>query len=456
VSYLKAAEPSKLTNLSVKQLLEWISEGKLVLNPAYQRAYVAKQKWARTFIGALLQRAMNSVIHIRKLPNGTYEILDGLQRLTTLKKFYASEFKTPTYHNESLPIYVNGGVVKLPPSTMTEIQKLSDSDIIMDRFYNFQLGAIMYDESMTDDEASEVFWTLNDNNTLTPQEKRNGILGTQSEYVREVSRKGEKFALLPVLGVIHDIKNDRMQIDEMVARAVQYEVWHQTKTEGIYFGYADAGILDDLYQSVIYRYKPEAFKSIAKEVERRFEIVRKIVSASGAPSLHTKTVNKVLALYQLTYALEEKFGKAMKIDYDEFAPNLWSQMSILADTKLMPISIRTKTEFSELLGLYSPDQVCRKLAMILAVIDDVGIIKKDERRLFSLDEKYRRWVDQDMKCAVTGEELTFDKAIGGHIIPHSKGGTTTYDNLVILSYKANSDMGNTPYYEYIAASKQAA
>ena len=145
MSYLKAAEPSKLTNLSVKQLLEWISEGKLVLNPAYQRAYVAKQKWARTFIGALLQRAMNSVIHIRKLPNGTYEILDGLQRLTTLKKFYASEFKTPTYHNESLPIYVNGGVVKLPPSTMTEIQKLSDSDIIMDRFYNFQLGAILYD-----------------------------------------------------------------------------------------------------------------------------------------------------------------------------------------------------------------------------------------------------------------------------------------------------------------------
>jgi hypothetical protein len=456
MSYLKEAEPSKLTDLTVKQLIDWINEGKLVLNPAYQRAYVARELWARTFIGALLQRAMNSVIHIRKMPNGTYEILDGLQRLTTLKKFYDSEFKTPTYHNESLPIYVDGGVIKLPPSTMKEIQKLSDSDIITNRFYSFKLGAIMYHESMTDDEASEVFWALNDNNTLTAQEKRNGILGTQSEWVREVSRKGEKFSLLPVLRVIYGIKNDRMQLDEMVARAVQYEVWHQTKKEGIYFGYADAATLDDLYQSVTYRYKPEAFKSIAKEVERRFEIVRKIVAASGAPDLHTKTVAKVLALYQLTYALEEKFGKAVKIDYDTFAPNLWSELSNLADTKMMGIFNRKKTEFSELLGLYSPDEVGRKLAMILMSIHEVGIIKKDVRRCFSLDEKYRRWVDQDMKCAVTGEELTFDQAIGGHIIPHSKGGKTTYDNLVILSYKANADMGNTPFYEYIAAMKQAA
>jgi hypothetical protein len=172
------------------------------------------------------------------------------------------------------------------------------------------------------------------------------------------------------------------------------------------------------------------------------------VEASGAPKLHTKNTSKVLSLYQLTYGLEEKFGKSFKIDYEDFAQNLWSQLSILNDSSVMGVFNRKKTEYAELVGLYSPDEVARKLALVLGMIGDVGITVKDVRRSFSPDDKYRRWLDQEQKCALTGEELTFDKAIGGHIIPHSKGGKTTYDNLVILSYSSNATMGDTPYYEF--------
>lgn len=448
MSYLKAKNPTIATSFTVGNLIDLALIGKLTLQPDFQREYVAKEKWARGYIGSILQRSMNSVIHLRKMKDGTYQVIDGLQRITTLVKFFKSEFKTPDYHGQPIPLYFEKGVVQLKPSTLQEIQKLSSGDAITSRFKDFQVAAIVYDESMTDDEASEVFWTLNDNNDLKPQEKRNGILGVVSEYVREVSRLGNKFSKLPVLGVVSVESNGRMNLDEMVARAVQYEVWHQTKKEGILYGYADSANLDDLYKSIEYRNDSKAFAPIVKEVERRFELVRRIVEASGAPKLHTKNTSKVLSLYQLTYGLEEKFGKSFKIDYEDFAQNLWTQLSILNDSSVMGVFNRKKTEYAELVGLYSPDEVARKLALVLGMIGDIGITVKDVRRSFSPDDKYRRWLDQEQKCALTGEELTFDKAIGGHIIPHSKGGKTTYDNLVILSYNSNAKMGNTPYYEF--------
>lgn len=448
MSYLQAAQPTVTTTLTVGEIIELALLGKLILQPNFQREYVAKEKWARNYIGSVIQRSMNSAIHLRKLKDGRYEVIDGLQRITTLVKFFKGELKTPTYINGPIPVYFEKGVVSLPPSTMKEIQKLSSGDAITKRFKEFGISCIVYDESMTDDEASEVFWTLNDNNDLTPQEKRNGILGAISEYVREVSRVGQKYPILPVFGVIGVSSNGRMNLDEMIARAVQYEVWNQTKDKGIYFGYANAENLDDLYKAIDYRSDVKAFEPIRKEVERRFEIVRKIVQASGAPKLHTKNTSKVLTLYQLTYALEEKFGKSMKIDFEDFSQNLWAQLSMLGDTSIHGVFNRKKTEYNELIGLYAPDEVARKMALILGNIQDIGITVKDKRRFFSADEKYRRWEDQERTCALTGEPIDFIDAVGGHIIPHSKGGKTTYDNLVVLSKKSNAMVGDIPFYEY--------
>ena len=456
MSYYKAALPTKIETYPVKQFLEMAIGNNLILNPNFQREYVASEKWSKNFIAGIFRKSTNSVIHLRKMKDGKYQVIDGLQRITTLINFSNNELKTPLLNGQPLPIYVNGAPVQLKPSTYKEIEAMNQESIIQ-LFNDFPIGVIEYDESMTDDEASEIFWMLNDNNDLTAQEKRNGILGNISDWVRNVSRLGET---LPVLDTVGVKSNKRMNIDEMVARAVQYEVWHQSPncSNGIYTGYADSSTIDDLYRNVDFRnaQNSEVKKNLEKitdEVARRFNIVKKIADYSGAPSLHTKTTSKVLTLYQLTYALEEEFGKegkGMKIDYKNFSQNLWLQLNNLANIKLNPIAGRNKTEYTELIGLYSPDEVMRKMAMILKAIGDIGITKKDPKRTFSAVEKYDCWIKQGCKCAVTGEELSFDKAIGGHMIPHSKGGTTTYENLVILSEKINNDMGDTTFDKYKA------
>lgn len=453
MSYLKAKNPCVIRTYTLREIIDMALSNRLNLSPAYQRGYIASESWRREFIGSIFRNASNSTLHMRNLPDSRKEAIDGVQRISTIVNFYLGSIKTPLYHSEPLPIYLGSekSVIFLKPSTMKDIQSMTDSEILLNRFLNYKIGVVEYDASMTDDEAAEVFWSLNDNNDLKNQEKINGILGVVSEWVREVARIGNLYPKLKVFDVVGVKPDGRMNHDEIVAQACLYESWHQTKKEaGIYFGTNDDAALKDFYKSETYRYNKEAFEPIAKEVERRFEIVRKICIGSGKPNLHSKKEGKVLLLYTLTYALEEKFGKNVKIDYQKFSQKLWVVLSELADSKFMK-TFPDKTRFTLLMGKYMPREVKEKMALILGALEyygNPGITMRDSRRVFSVDEKYRRWIDQDRCCALTGEEIKFDEAEGGHIVPHSKGGKTTYDNLVILSKKANKDMDNVPFYEF--------
>jgi len=73
---------------------------------------------------------------------------------------------------------------------------------------------------------------------------------------------------------------------------------------------------------------------------------------------------------------------------------------------------------------------------------------KDPQRLFSRADRERKLTEQGFKCYITGEPLDMKNAEGGHIIAHSKGGRTTYDNLAMISAKINKEMGSLSIEEY--------
>lgn len=449
MSYLSAKNPYKTILWTVEKLVRHTRDKKLDLSPAFQREFIAPLEWCEEFIGGIFRRALTSTIHLRKMKDGTFQVIDGLQRISTLIKFLDSQFKTPTYHGADLSIYINGTMIPLAPSTWGDLSKRTDGSRIKDLFENVEITVAEYDETMTDDEASEVFWSVNDNNDLKHQEKRNGILGLISLWVREVSRLGVKYDLLPVLSSIKLKSNGRMSIDEMVARSLLYECWNQTnKDKGIYAHTCDNIHLDDFYRGA-YRNDSRSLIQWTKEVERRWKLVKSIVEASGAPDLHTKSVAHVLTLFQLTYALEEKFGKAMKLNTKQFAMNLWNGIIELCDRSNYKLRAGESTRYSHLLGQYDSGEMKEKLALVLEKIGDIGVTMRDNSREFSLDQKYRRWKDQDGRCAVTGLDISFGEAVGGHRIPHSKGGKTIYSNLVILSKDINTQMGSTDFEEFL-------
>ena len=71
------------------------------------------------------------------------------------------------------------------------------------------------------------------------------------------------------------------------------------------------------------------------------------------------------------------------------------------------------------------------------------IIKKDEERCFPYKFRKRLWTDQGHKCAITGKYISLEDALNtdvtrmDHIIPHSKGGKTVYENAQLVFNTVN-------------------
>ena len=70
----------------------WYQRGKLNLNPDWQRAYVWKGKRPSYLIESILMRLPIPVIFLSRTKEGGLEVIDGVQRLTTVFNFMENKF----------------------------------------------------------------------------------------------------------------------------------------------------------------------------------------------------------------------------------------------------------------------------------------------------------------------------------------------------------------------------
>ena len=82
-------EPKDIT---IFQYKKWYDQGRLKLNPDWQRAYVWRGKRPSLLIESLLIQIPIPVIFLAKTDGGGYEVIDGVQRLTTAFNFVSNEF----------------------------------------------------------------------------------------------------------------------------------------------------------------------------------------------------------------------------------------------------------------------------------------------------------------------------------------------------------------------------
>lgn len=85
-----------------------------------------------------------------------------------------------------------------------------------------------------------------------------------------------------------------------------------------------------------------------------------------------------------------------------------------------------------------------KLILSRLNIEDFLIIK-DKKRNFSYTERERALFEQDFTDPITGKEINMNNAHGDHIIPHSKGGKTKSDNLMMVSKEYNQEKSDKIY-----------
>jgi 5-methylcytosine-specific restriction endonuclease McrA len=77
---------------SLAELSRWHQRGRIIIDPEWQRKYVWDNKRASRLIESFLIDLPIPVIYLAINENGQYEVIDGLQRLTSVFNFFANGF----------------------------------------------------------------------------------------------------------------------------------------------------------------------------------------------------------------------------------------------------------------------------------------------------------------------------------------------------------------------------
>jgi hypothetical protein len=88
------AEPVALARVdrSLYELYRWYQKGRIIIDPEWQRKYVWDNKRASRLIESLLIDLPIPVIYLAIVENGNYEVIDGLQRLTSVFNYFSGHY----------------------------------------------------------------------------------------------------------------------------------------------------------------------------------------------------------------------------------------------------------------------------------------------------------------------------------------------------------------------------
>lgn len=191
---------------SVRQLSMLIDDGDLELNPDFQRQFV----WDRTRQSLLIESMLLGLplpsIYLSQYDDGRLTVVDGLQRITTIRRFLNDELRLTGMEYLKQCIGKTFGELKS--------EKIL-SDLQIRQFNQIQIGCFVIDYRSPDRLKFDLFRRLNTGaKPLNRPEIRNCL--TRSEVKKELKKMwdSEEFALATDEGV----SNSRMQAMDLVMR----------------------------------------------------------------------------------------------------------------------------------------------------------------------------------------------------------------------------------------------
>jgi hypothetical protein len=398
---------------------------------------------AQKIINSLLLGMDIGQLTVHLTPKGKFkkESIDGGHRKRYIYAFFQNKFST-----------FNGKFFR----------DLSPAE--QNKFLNMELTFCTYD-NLTPEQVGLIFRSLNDSTPVNHQEMLNSygskpIAKVIRETVRTVAGVGNTFHPLFDYNQRDDeqkftvvgFNNDGLRIDEMVARI-------------FYRYYAGGGLgtccdddLEKMYQDQLSM--ADCLK-IKKKVVKCLDFVQ-LMAQCRRPEMKNNLPQKEFVLFSRIHMyLEEKFGdfkipneveffsliyKAYgpyKLPYDE-QPEELQETSPLSNEKTIG------KQFNDSLGEHRPAKSVEfPIERIMNSINILSVIVPlDPKRIFPREWREAKIIEQNYKCAISGERINMSNSQGGHIIAWANGGRTEYSNLAMISTKHNKAMGTMSVNEY--------
>lgn len=200
----------EVLQITIDELYENIRNNMLDLQPDFQRGDTWSLRKQEKLIDSILRSWVIPPIYIVRTSNGSNEVLDGQQRLTTIFNFINGEF---SIDGDVSPITNDIGRVR-------GLRYSQLSDRLRRQFREYRL-TVIYISQYSAEEISELFNRLNLNETLklTSAEQRNTFIGEARNQIRRLANLFESYgASRETIG----FSNSRMAYDDVIAKLCCY------------------------------------------------------------------------------------------------------------------------------------------------------------------------------------------------------------------------------------------
>lgn len=340
--------------------------GKLNIRPPYQREFVYKDKQRNAVIETINKGRPLGLIYFVKNSDGTYELLDGQQRITSICAYLSNDYSI----NEK------------------NFYNLLDEE--KNKILDYKLNVTICKDG-TDKEKLEWFETINTGGEkLTNQELLNiNYLGS---WLEDAKRKFSKTGC-----VAYKLGNKYVKGSPI--RQEYLETALSWISGGNVANYMSAH-QHDKNANELWLY----FNSVINWVETTFAI-----------DTNPKNYRK------------EMLGLNWGELYNRFHNNIYDANEIEQRVR----ELMSNEEVTEKKGVYE---------YILGG-ENEELACKLSKRIFSNNDKRTAYERQQGICPITGEYLPIEEMQADHIIPWWKGGTTTLNNLQMISKTANARKG---------------
>lgn len=404
-------------DFSIREFLNMKQDRELVLQPEYQRNFVATNQIASRLVESVLMDVPIPVIYLAEERDGTYSVIDGQQRLTSFISFVEGKFP-------------NGTEFKLTGlKVLSELNRKSFDQLdkeLQTKIRTTTIHSIIIKKESNEDIKFEIFERLNTGSTkLNEDEIRNTVY--RGDYIKLLAELAENDNFHKL--VQKDNFKNRMIYRGMILRFLAL-------SERSYLNYKSS---TTQFCNKELRENRNLSNEKAKEYRNRFyhcidlvKIVfgehtfRRYIPGEGDNLQGRWADSQInLALYDLqmvgfsNYSKNEVLAKA---DYIREA--------------LLDLMIN-HTEFQQLIGFKTSDSdnVKKRFRIWMDTLDQVIGTSSYQQRIFPYSIKEKLF-NENPFCAISGQRiLAIEDAEVDHKKPYSQGGTTTIDNAqLVLRY----------------------
>ncbi len=410
-------------DFSLREFLSMKNDGELILQPEYQRNFVASEQISSRLVESILLDVPIPVVYLAEEQDSNYSVIDGQQRLTSFISFLEGKYP------DGKPFKLSGLKVL---NELNRKQFIDLDDEQKKKIRSTTIHSIIIKKESNPDIKFEIFERLNTGSTkLNEDEIRNTVY--RGNYVSLLAELSENLTFHNL--VRKDNFKKRMIYRGMILRFLALSERSYINYKSSMKQFSNKELRDNRNLSI------EKQKDFRNRFEHCIDLVNIVFGDNAFRRYIPGDENESgkWALSQINMAL---FDLQM-VGFVNYSKNDILSNADAIREELLSLMINNQ-QFQNLIGFKTSDtdNVKKRFKMYMEMLDGIIGDKTYNQRNFPYSIKEELFNEKPY-CAISNQRiLKIEDAEVDHIIPYSKGGKTEKANAQLVLRYFNRAKGN--------------